>query len=111
MAWEQDETPGSAWLFVTARNLLRNHHRANARLAELHNRLRMERAAEPPAANDALLDAIETLPDSQRELLLAHYWDGLSGAECAALVGCSPGSVWVALHRARANLRRQLTKG
>jgi RNA polymerase sigma-70 factor (ECF subfamily) len=117
IAWEQVENgiPEPAWLFVTAKNVLSNHQRANTRLAEACRRLRDERGLAGPEADggepaDRLLEALEQLPEPTRELLLAHYWDGLSGAECAALLGCSTGSVWVRLHRARAALRQLLTE-
>jgi RNA polymerase sigma-70 factor (ECF subfamily) len=113
ITWERGELASTGWLFVTARNLLRNHYRAETRLAELHQRLRLERGVEPVGSigeSNAVLDAMDQLPTLQRELLLAHYWDQLSGAECAVLLDCSVGSVWVRLHRARTALRRILEK-
>jgi RNA polymerase sigma-70 factor (ECF subfamily) len=112
IAWEQTEVVEPAWLFVTARNLLRNHYRAQARLGETVQRLRAQRpeADEPGGRIDALLAALEQLPEDQRELLLAHYWDGLSAAECGTLLGGSPGAIWVRLHRARAALRQLMDK-
>lgn len=53
----------------------------------------------------ALLD---TLPDVQREVLVLRLIVGMSVAETADAVGCSPGAVRVSQHRALAKLRRQL---
>jgi RNA polymerase sigma factor (sigma-70 family) len=53
-------------------------------------------------------DAVELLPTGQREAVLLHYIDGLSCDEVAAVLGSTPGAVRVRLHRARAELRRQL---
>lgn len=53
-------------------------------------------------------DAVELLPPGQREVVLLHYVDDLSCEEIARLVDSSPGAVRVRLHRARAQLRREL---
>ncbi len=53
----------------------------------------------------ALLD---TLPEIQREVLTLRLIVGLSVAETADVVHCSPGAVRVSQHRALAKLRRQL---
>jgi len=51
---------------------------------------------------------LDRLTESDRELLMAHYWDELSGAQCAQLVGCSMSAIWVRLHRARRALKTVL---
>jgi RNA polymerase sigma-70 factor (ECF subfamily) len=55
--------------------------------------------------SEDVLQTLDRLAPHHREILSAHYWDGLSGAECAALFDCTPGAVWVRLHRARAAFR------
>jgi RNA polymerase sigma factor (sigma-70 family) len=57
---------------------------------------------------DAVRDAVELLPSGQRDAVLLHYVDGLSCDEVAELLGSTPGAVRVRLHRARAQLRREL---
>jgi RNA polymerase sigma-70 factor (ECF subfamily) len=111
-AWEralQGEQPGAPWLFVTARNLLANSNRALARWNRAQGALVGELTRDPNLAAsqaDELKERVEralaALAPAQRELLAAHYWDGLSGAECAALLGCSIPAVWMRLTRARA---------
>jgi RNA polymerase sigma-70 factor (ECF subfamily) len=116
IAWERlgggNEMPSTGWLFVTARNLLHSHYRSVERSTMLRHRLEQEREGgteeRPDDRAERVRDALGRLPVEQRELLIAHYWDDLSGADCAALVGCSVGAVWVRLHRARAALRREL---
>lgn len=51
---------------------------------------------------------LDTLPDIQREVLTLRLIVGLSVAETAAAVSCSPGAVRVSQHRALAKLRRQM---
>lgn len=115
IAWEQlasGGAPSTGWLFVTARNLLHTHHRLALHTGRLRHKLEQEREREADEFRgepvERMLDALDRLPAEQRELLMAHYWDDLSGADCAALVGCSVGAVWVRLHRARAALRHQI---
>lgn len=114
IAWEQlaSGVPSTGWLFVTARNRLHTHHWQAQRTARLRLKLEREREREADPLHgkpaERMLEALERLPVEQRELLMAHYWDDLSGADCAALVGCSVGAVWVRLHRARAALRHQI---
>lgn len=108
-AWER-MTAGqeirAGWLFVTARNLLSNHHRSVARLTELHRAVADE-LGRPPASrrDDAVLDALDRLAPAHREVLLLSYWDGLSAKEAGQVLGCGASAVWVRLHRARKAFR------
>jgi RNA polymerase sigma-70 factor (ECF subfamily) len=117
IAWEralEGRLPNAPWLFVTARNLLANAWRAEGRVAKLRHVLAVEATRDPNAQtartapadladqHERVYQALDKLPEPQRELLTAHYWDGLSGAECAALIGCPPAAVWMRLTRARA---------
>jgi RNA polymerase sigma-70 factor (ECF subfamily) len=115
IAWEKSAeakiTPG--WLFTTAQNVILHHKRAYARatalsrkVAEIQRRFEGDQGAQ----DERVLDALDRLADQPRELLIAHYWDGLTTAECAALAGCSAGAVRVRLLRARAQLKAQLEK-
>lgn len=54
--------------------------------------------------------ALELLPETQRQAVLLYYLQGLSSQEIAALLGISTGAVRVRLHRARAELREQLSE-
>jgi len=110
-----DDVPHPGWVFVTARNVLANARRAHARQAELFRQLSGQIATgavpgfAPPPGNDdpradRLYEAMDQLSDDQRELLIAHHWDGLSGVECARLFDCSHAAVRVRLHRARRTL-------
>lgn len=53
-------------------------------------------------------DAVALLPPGQRDVVLMHYVDDLSCEEIARLLGTTAGAVRVRLHRARAQLRREL---
>ncbi|MDR0285125.1 MAG: RNA polymerase sigma factor [Propionibacteriaceae bacterium] len=108
LAWEQPTTPSVGWLFVTARNITYALHRADLRVADLAARLAAESATTVPDEDQGVLAALDQLPEGERELLMAFYWDDLGGTACAALLGCSVGAVWVRLTRARKHLKAVL---
>ncbi|MCL2787562.1 MAG: sigma-70 region 4 domain-containing protein, partial [Micrococcales bacterium] len=114
IAWTAGEKsrahPG--WVFVTARHALANARRARARFADLHRELsgQIASGAVPgfvqPSGHDCpatrqLYEAMGRLPREQQELLVARYWDELSGVECAELFGCTHTAVRIRLHHAR----------
>jgi RNA polymerase sigma-70 factor (ECF subfamily) len=124
LAWERATTPpgvvpSAPWCFVTARNLLANARRQATRRAGTMAAIVGELSREPVPGATAGPDqqpgdplghvavALSALPERHREILMAHYWDGLTGPECAHLLGCSTPAVWMRLTRAR-NAFRQL---
>jgi len=61
------------------------------------------------AADDrAVLAALHTLPQRQREVLVLRYWSQLSGPEIAEALGISEGAVKSHTHRGVAALRAAL---
>ena len=110
LAWESDSTPSVGWLFVTARNIVYSLRRSSLRLSELAVRVAREESTKVTDGDVGVLDALDELPEADRELLMAYYWDDLTGAQCAQLLGCSAPAVWVRLHRARRALKEILLK-
>ncbi len=53
--------------------------------------------------------ALQTLSDGDRELLLLVAWEQLDARDLAAVLGCSVPTTAVRLHRARRRLRQALT--
>ena len=103
------------WLYGIGSNLLMKHRRGEAR--RLRASARMAAAGEAPdnrvsaAALDARLlfprvaDAIESLPDGEREALLLFAWEELSYQSVAEALELPIGTVRSRLNRARARLR------
>lgn len=58
--------------------------------------------------NEAVRDALDMLPDAQREVLVLVFYHHLSGVEVAELLGISVGTVKSRLFRAKEMLRRVL---
>jgi RNA polymerase sigma-70 factor (ECF subfamily) len=56
------------------------------------------------------LDALASLPEPDRELLMLVAWEGLETREIAQLLGARPGTVVVRLHRARRRLAAALAR-
>ena len=102
------------WLYGVARRLLANQHRAARRRASLADALIAVAAigeAQPEREVDGeLLRALAALSPADREVLLLTAWEGLDGAQAAAVLGCSVGAVHTRLHRARARLQALLSE-
>jgi RNA polymerase sigma factor (sigma-70 family) len=65
-------------------------------------------AADPAATigeRSALLTALSALPPRQRAAVVLRYWEDLSDAQAAALLGCSASTVRSQAARALAKLR------
>ena len=100
--------PPIGWLFATARKLLANKDRGRRRHDLLVQRL-SEDAAQTSSVEDLELklrfaDALSVLSAKDREVLTLTAWYGLTPAEAAQALGCSPGAYSVRLHRARTRL-------
>lgn len=75
-------------------------------------RLRAERAASTAPLTEPgdldVLDAVKTLPVQQRAAVVLFYFEDAAVNEIADLLGCSPATARVHLHRARARLGQLL---
>jgi RNA polymerase sigma-70 factor (ECF subfamily) len=105
------------WLFGVARNLLMKGASQRRSRQTLVTRLAHElRGAHPPHTPvdderaSALGAALAALPERDRELVLLTAWEGLTPKQIAVVVGTPVNVVRVRLHRARARLKRDLTK-
>jgi RNA polymerase sigma factor (sigma-70 family) len=102
--WDEPRRSDRAWLFGVARNLIGNEYgrRASGRPLPLRDSddLLDVRSSSGFAAVEVHA-ALATLPEGQQEVLRLTYWDGLSAAEVAQVLGASTAAVWVRLTRAR----------
>lgn len=107
------------WLYGIATNLIARHRRSEARrlraMASLAS-VRLEsygdvvgdRAAEATDASESwatLVDAIDRLPDAERDTLMLFAWEELSYDDIAAALDVPVGTVRSRLNRARRRLR------
>jgi RNA polymerase sigma-70 factor (ECF subfamily) len=105
----------SAWLFTLARGKLRHEWRRRARRPVTAFSPDMPEPADPQSAprevleqEESLLNALQQLPDNQREALLLSVHSGLSSEAIADSLGIAPNHLYVLIHRARTALRAQL---
>src|SRR5262245_5021271 len=105
------------WLYGIGSNLLAKHRRAEARRLRASARMTageaVDRRASAAALDARLLfprvaDAIEALPDQEREALLLFAWEELSYQSVAEALELPIGTVRSRLNRARARLRELL---
>lgn len=107
------------WLYGIATNLIARHRRSEARrlraMASLASRRSDEehdivgdRAAQSLDAENewsTLVDAIDVLPDAERDTLMLYVWEDLSYEDIAAALDVPVGTVRSRLNRARRRLR------
>jgi RNA polymerase sigma factor (sigma-70 family) len=113
------------WLYGILTNLLRGHHRAEARAWKALARAGGDPLGAGRAVTESFVDsagqrldaqaavrsmagALADMPATQRDLLLLHVWAGMDYPELAAALDLPAGTVRSGLHRAKARLRDAL---
>jgi RNA polymerase sigma-70 factor, ECF subfamily len=117
-AWRRiEDLPEDAlpWLYAAARNVISNTRRAEVRRVALRSRLatrqRLEGNDDPAPVVEARADivaAMRLLPAPEREALMLVAWEDLEPRRAAAVMGCSPGTFAVRVHRGRRRLIKLL---
>jgi RNA polymerase sigma factor (sigma-70 family) len=111
---EPDTRP---WLFGVARLVIANQHRAERRrhsltAALIHETAMLTAVHMRPPRDDSrsaqLWAALARLTEADREVLLLAGWEALTPTQIAVVLGCSPATARVRLHRARRRLSAQL---
>ena len=117
VAWRKlDELPDDPlpWLLVAARNVIGSEFRAAARQESMTAEIRSwvsgtaTDIADQVSERHAVLRALASLPEADRELLTLSAWHGLSPRDAASVAGCSVATYFVRLHRARRRLENAL---
>lgn len=106
-----DLTTVKAYLLAIARNLFLDERRRAARRTALVDehvdpRPGPERAASSRGELEAVLAALQALPEVDRAAVLLRAEEGLSYEEIGALLGLTPIAARVKVHRARTKLNR-----
>ena len=106
-----DDVPGDAvlpWTYGVARGCLANSRRSAVRQERVVQRLAQARAEEAPEADGDLAEALQGLPEADRELLRLWAWEQIAPREIALALGISANAVSIRLHRAKQKLRESL---
>jgi RNA polymerase sigma factor (sigma-70 family) len=105
------------WLLGVARNVRREQRRASGRRQALAGRVRALTGAGDLAGRDVADEVVEgsevrvalaALSERDREALTLVAWLDLAPKDAAKVVGCTPATFLVRLHRARRRLERAL---
>lgn len=98
------------WLFTIALNLKRQYFRRQSRrpnvpLADEEAVASTEAGPEQKLGDAQLRLALDRLSENQRDVIVLHWFEGLSFKEVAAVVGASESAVKVRAHRGYQKLR------
>ena len=115
-----DEVPAGeaalVWVYGVAHRVIGHQRRSLARRGRLHERLRTVAFRPGAAADDAVLDGVESrrilaalarLGHTDADVLRLVTWEELPVASAAAVLGIEPDAARQRLHRARCNLARE----
>jgi RNA polymerase sigma-70 factor (ECF subfamily) len=109
--YEQREVPFAAWILRVARNAALDHLRAKRAIPTEEVRVTDTGQAQLGAQRSHdLREALEQLPDDQREVLVLRHVVGLSPVEIADTLGRTESSVHGLHHRGRQVLQANLTE-
>jgi RNA polymerase sigma-70 factor, ECF subfamily len=102
------------WMLGVARNVLRNARRSKNRRSAFESRLGPTpddaSAEEHVIADDSVRNALASLPDDDREILLLNAWDGLDTHALGAYFVISTNAAAVRLSRAQHRFRELLSE-
>lgn len=116
---EKVEARLAAWLFTVCRNRAVELKRGGARTAPLPEEQEDSMQSEGEGPAEALerkeslrrvMDALDALPERQREAVLLKFSGGLSYQEMAEVLETSASNVGFILHTAMQSLRQRLAK-
>lgn len=109
--YEQREVPFDAWILRVSRNAALDHLRAKRAIpTEDVRQVDVGRAQTGLDRGRALRQALEDLPEDQREVLVLRHIVGLSPVEIAGALDRTESSVHGLHHRGRRSLRASLVE-
>jgi RNA polymerase sigma-70 factor (ECF subfamily) len=97
-----------AWMWRVAINLSRSSHRRTVAERRALRRVGGVRVTvpEPAVADEALLDAVRSLPERQRRAVVLRHVVDLPVSSVAEAMGCAEGTVRALTHQGLEQLRR-----
>ncbi|MDP9228973.1 MAG: RNA polymerase sigma factor [Actinomycetota bacterium] len=110
--YEERSVPFAAWITRVARNATLDHLRARNRQVPVEE-VRVSEAGEERRhleRRQCLMEALASLPEEQRKVIMMRHVAGLSPGEIATRLGKTESSVQGLHHRGRVTLRTALTE-
>ncbi len=116
LAWDRLRDPQAVEAYV--RKIMVNEHTSWWRRAWRRNERSTETLPESPTPDDptgfeqrdAMWELVQTLPPKQRATVVLRYYEDMSEAETARVLGCSIGTVKSQTSRAIGTLRTRLAE-
>ena len=109
--YEQREVPFAAWILRVARNVAVDHMRARRAIpCEEVRELEPQHENTAEDSSLALREALASLPEDQRQVIVLRHVVGLSPGEIAGRLGKTEPSIHGLHHRGRGALRAVLTE-
>ncbi|TDD56851.1 sigma-70 family RNA polymerase sigma factor [Kribbella antibiotica] len=98
------------WCYGVARGCLANARRAERRRLRLVDRLTQAVPQGEPGEHAELYDALRTLGEADREVVLLWAWEGLAPQAIATVTGLTANAVSIRLHRAKKKMAAELER-
>lgn len=116
LSLKNDHANVRAWLYLVARNLFFNYQNKEKRQVPLETLEDFVSDDTSPLLELIIKDeqkkllylALEHLPERQREILLLHYFNGLSIKEIAAILKQTPENIRVQAYRGKKELKKYM---
>ncbi len=108
-----DDVPENAlpWVYGVARGCLHNAERSRRRQERVAAKVAGQPVEPHPTGTDPrLAEALDRLPERDRELIRLWAWEQLTPAEIALVLDLTANAVSIRLHRARGKLLDELRK-
>lgn len=111
-SFDAEKASLSTWIFTITRNALTDYYRTRRVFSEVPETLTTEESIENDLIRDetldTLADALEKLDERQRDLILFHYYRGLTLKEIGERMGISYAYVKVLHNKALSSLKKFL---
>ncbi len=112
--YDENKASPSTWIYSITRNVVIDFFRTRKVGEEIPDDLPSEGLIEEDYIRDEslseLADALETLSEEERRIIVLHYNDGLPLTEIASKLNISYGMVKIRHNKALAALKKQMTR-
>jgi len=98
-----------AWLYSITSNQCSKWTRKQAINKSYHEELKEHLSTSYPDENESLLEVLNLLPETDRQVLTLYYLSGMDSNDISEFLGISPTAVRQRLSRARTQLKEEMT--
>lgn len=110
--FDESKASISTWIYRIAQNTIIDYYRTRKVYSEVPEELSEDSEVDEDILNnevlEALADALTKLPERDRDLMILHYYKGMTLKEAAATVGMSYSNAKLVHNKSVGVLRREL---